>query len=56
MIYAHCKTLYVKQGESVSLGQEIAEVGMSGNATGPHLHLEISRQDRLVDPAYIFDF
>lgn len=55
-IYAHCKTLYVKQGEKIVSGQEIAEVGMTGNATGPHLHFEICRGGRQIDPTYIFDF
>ena len=56
MIYAHCKTLYVKEGDKINLGQEIAEVGMSGNATGPHLHFEVSIQKRNIDPMYILDF
>ena len=41
IIYAHCNNLYVKQGDIVTQGQEIAEVGSTGNSTGPHLHFEI---------------
>ena len=33
IIYAHCNNLYVKQGEHVKQGQEIAEVGSTGNST-----------------------
>ena len=55
IVYAHCKTLYIKQGEHVLQGQEIAEVGSTGNSTGPHLHFEIRKNDRLVDPALILD-
>ena len=53
IIYAHCKTLYAKQGEHVMQGQEIAEVGSTGNSTGPHLHFEIRKENRLVDPELI---
>ncbi|MBQ6759352.1 MAG: M23 family metallopeptidase [Selenomonadaceae bacterium] len=38
--YAHCSTLHVAAGQSVTAGQIIAQVGSSGYSTGPHLHLE----------------
>ena len=55
IIYAHCNALYVKQGDKVVQGQEIAEVGSTGNSTGPHLHFEIRYQERTVDPQKILD-
>lgn len=55
-IYAHCKTLYVKNGDKVTVGQKIGEVGATGNATGPHLHFEIRKAGRKVDPEYILQF
>lgn len=55
LVYAHCNKLYVKEGENVKQGQEIAEVGKTGNATGPHLHFEIRYQDRYVDPQLILE-
>ena len=55
IIYAHCNNLYVKQGDMVTQGQEIAEVGSTGNSTGPHLHFEIRYQERKVDPESILE-
>jgi len=48
--YAHLSELGVKRGEEVSRGQEIGKVGDSGRATGPHLHLEMERSGRLMNP------
>lgn len=55
-IYAHCQTIYVKQGDKISQGEQIGEVGSTGNATGPHLHFEVRRENRVVNPEYIMDF
>ena len=40
-LYAHHNRNFVKEGEIVRRGQKIAEVGRTGNATGPHLHFEL---------------
>ncbi len=53
IIYAHCNNLYVKQGDKISQGQEIAEVGSTGNSTGPHLHFEIRISERIINPELI---
>lgn len=55
IIYAHCNALYVNEGDMVTQGQEIAEVGSTGNSTGPHLHFEIRISERTVDPQKILD-
>lgn len=37
-LYAHCSKLIAKEGQTVAKGQQIANMGMTGDATGPHLH------------------
>ena len=51
-LYAHCSKVDVKEGVQVSVGQKVAEVGATGNATGNHLHLEIWRDGKALDPAH----
>lgn len=49
-IYAHLSELLVEDGQSVTKETVIGLSGQSGTATGPHLHLEIWRWGREVDP------
>ena len=48
--YAHCKELYATVGQQVNAGDVIAAVGMTGNTTGPHLHLEIRVNGTAINP------
>ncbi len=48
--YAHCNALYAKVGQEIKAGDIIAEVGSTGNSTGPHLHLEIRINGVAINP------
>ena len=49
-IYAHNRKNLVHEGQFVEKGDVIAEVGTSGNASGPHVHFEVRRDRRPLDP------
>ena len=49
--YSHAEKLFVDVGDIVKKGQRIASVGSTGRSTGPHVHFEIYKNGRVVDPA-----
>jgi len=49
-LYAHLKQMDVKKGEALKQGQQVGIVGMTGRATGPHLHWSMVMNQTLVDP------
>lgn len=49
-LYAHNQKVMVHQGDKVVRGQTIALLGSTGRSTGPHLHYEIRRNNRPVNP------
>ena len=49
-LYAHASKLTVKTGDRVEKGDLIARVGRSGNAHGSHLHFEVRRNNKPVNP------
>ena len=51
-VYAHNRKNRVRKGTFVDKGGVIGEVGETGNATGPHLHFEVRRDDRARDPLH----
>jgi murein DD-endopeptidase MepM/ murein hydrolase activator NlpD len=48
--YGHNKTLEVEVGDRVRQGQTISRMGSSGRSTGPHVHFEVLRNGKVVDP------
>lgn len=48
--YAHMGRIYVKTGDKVTQENSLGEVGLTGNTSGPHTHLEITRGGSFVDP------
>ena len=51
-LYAHCKCITASSGQTVQLGDPIAEVGDTGQATGPHLHFELHQDTAYLNPIY----
>lgn len=54
-LYAHCNSIYVKEGDTVNQGQDIAEIGSTGNSTGNHLHFEIRYENRFINPELLIE-
>ena len=54
-VYAHCNNIYVKEGEEIKQGQEIGEVGSTGNSTGNHLHFETILNGEYIDPMSVIE-
>lgn len=53
-LYAHCSRITASSGQQVRPGDPIAEVGRTGNATGPHLHFELHKDGVYVNPIYYY--
>ncbi len=49
-VYAHNERVRVRKGQFIEKGDILGEVGTSGNASGPHVHFEVRRDRKPVDP------
>lgn len=54
--YAHCSAILVKAGQRVAMDEKIAEVGATGDTTGPHLHLELTCNGQRLNPIYYIQY
>lgn len=52
--YAHLDEIAVKAGQKLKRGEVLGTLGSSGRSTGPHLHYEIRKDGRSVNPFYFF--
>lgn len=51
--YAHLGKIYVKAGDKVTSENFLGEVGLTGHTSGPHTHLEITKDGNFLDPQKI---
>ena len=54
-LYAHCRNVDVKEGDTVKVGEMVAAVGSTGMSTGPHLHFEVRQDGEAQSPVAYFD-
>lgn len=52
-LYAHMGRVYIKKGDKVTPASIIGEVGLTGHTSGPHTHLEITKNESYIDPLTI---
>ncbi len=53
-IYAHLDDILVEKGQKLMRGEVVGTLGSTGRSTGPHLHYEIRKDGRAVNPFYFF--
>ena len=54
-VYAHLSDVLVRKGQEVSRGEVIARTGNTGTSFAPHLHYEVIRNGRQLDPLCFFN-
>jgi murein DD-endopeptidase MepM/ murein hydrolase activator NlpD len=49
-LYGHLSKIFVRAGQQIDIGQQIGAIGSTGRSTGPHLHYEVHRYDKKINP------
>lgn len=49
-LYGHMGKIFVNEGDTVTTDKSIGEVGLTGRTTGPHLHMEVIKNDKNINP------
>jgi murein DD-endopeptidase MepM/ murein hydrolase activator NlpD len=52
--YGHLENIFVASGEKVAKGDTLGKMGSTGRSTGPHLHFEVRRHSRPINPLGLF--
>ena len=52
-LYAHLSSIKVSNGQRVNRGEVIGAIGTTGNSTGPHLHFEVKKGRKYVNPVSV---
>lgn len=52
-LYAHLSSIAVSTGQTVKRGEVIGKIGTTGNSTGPHLHFEVKKGRKYINPVSV---
>ncbi len=52
-LYAHLGKVMVKEGDELTIDSNIGTIGLTGWTTGPHLHLEVYQEGKLINPLWV---
>jgi murein DD-endopeptidase MepM/ murein hydrolase activator NlpD len=52
--YAHLQEIKVEKGQKLKRGEVLGTVGNTGRSTGPHLHYEVRKDGRTLNPMHFF--